>query len=182
MVWYLVYIWFTWYLVYISSVSFPQLMQLFYCITFFASCAYSSQFSDRFMPNSIFFSFLQVRPKTLIPDSLPLSPCRDQPSKQLPAVQKATVVSIKNPTPALPTANNTVSHVQMPSSQSHSVAESTAITSPLSSTGVAYAIISTHPSNAGSISTSATVSVVNENIKVQPLLISADSKVGKVDY
>ncbi|XP_066488646.1 PHD finger protein 21B [Tiliqua scincoides] len=119
----------------------------------------------------------QVRPKTLIPDSLPLSPCRDQPSKQLPAVQKATVVGIKNPTPALPTANNTVSHVQIPSSQSQSVAESTAITSSLSSAGVAYAIISTHPSNAGSISNSATVSVVNESIKVQPLLISTDSKV-----
>ncbi|KAJ6668441.1 hypothetical protein lerEdw1_011923 [Lerista edwardsae] len=115
----------------------------------------------------------QVRPKTLIPDSLPLSPCRNQPSKQLPAVQKATVVSIKNPTPALPTANNTVSHVQMP----NSVAESTAISSSLSSAGVAYAIISTHPSNATPISPSAAVSVVNESIKVQPLLISADSKV-----
>ncbi|XP_057282970.1 PHD finger protein 21B isoform X3 [Pezoporus wallicus] len=119
----------------------------------------------------------QVRPKTLIPDSLPISPCRDQPSKQPPTFQKATVVSIKNPSPALPTANNTVSHVQTPNSQSQSVTEPTAISSPLSSAGVAYAIISTSPSNATPISTSATVSVVNDSIKVQPLLISADSKV-----
>uniref|UniRef100_A0A8B9MPJ0 Uncharacterized protein n=1 Tax=Accipiter nisus TaxID=211598 RepID=A0A8B9MPJ0_9AVES len=116
-------------------------------------------------------------PKTLIPDSLPISPCRDQPSKQPPTFQKATVVSIKNPSPALPTANNTVSHVQTPNSQSQSVTESTAISSPLSSAGVAYAIISTSPNNATPISTSATVSVVNDSIKVQPLLISADSKV-----
>ncbi|XP_042703536.2 PHD finger protein 21B isoform X1 [Chrysemys picta bellii] len=119
----------------------------------------------------------QVRPKTLIPDSLPISPCRDQPSKQPPTFQKATVVSIKNPSPALPTANNTVSHVQTPNSQSQSVAESTSISSPLSSAGVAYAIISTSPNNATPISTNATVSVVNDSIKVQPLLISADSKV-----
>ncbi|XP_062838026.1 PHD finger protein 21B isoform X2 [Anolis carolinensis] len=118
----------------------------------------------------------QVRPKTLIPESLPISPCRDQLSKQPPTFQKATVVSIKNPTPALPTANNTVSHVQPPSSQSQSIAEPTALSSPLSSAGVAYAIISTAPSNAAPISNSAAVSVVNDNIKVQPLLISADSK------
>ncbi|XP_068807477.1 PHD finger protein 21B isoform X1 [Struthio camelus] len=119
----------------------------------------------------------QVRPKTLIPDSLPISPCRDQPSKQPPTFQKATVVSIKNPSPALPTANNTVSHVQTPNSQSQSVTESASISSPLSSAGVAYAIISTSPNNATPINTSSTVSVVNDSIKVQPLLISADSKV-----
>lgn len=43
---------------------------------------------------------------------------------------------------------------------------------------MAYAIISTSPNNATPISTSATVSVVNDSIKVQPLLISADNKVG----
>ncbi|NWT56219.1 PF21B protein, partial [Erythrocercus mccallii] len=120
----------------------------------------------------------QVRPKTLIPDSLPISPCRDQPSKQPPTFQKATIVSIKNPSPALPTANNTVSHVQTHGgSQAPSVTEPAALSSPLSGAGVAYAIISTSPSNAAPISTSATVSVVNDSIKVQPLLISADSKV-----
>ncbi|CAN8212733.1 unnamed protein product [Coccothraustes coccothraustes] len=119
----------------------------------------------------------QVRPKTLIPDSLPISPCRDQPSKQPPTFQKATIVSIKNPSPALPTANNTVSHGQTHSSQSQSVTEPAALSSPLSGAGVAYAIISTSPSNAAPISTSAAVSVVNDSIKVQPLLISADSKV-----
>ncbi|KFW77217.1 PHD finger protein 21B, partial [Manacus vitellinus] len=117
----------------------------------------------------------QVRPKTLIPDSLPISPCRDQPSKQPPTFQKATVVSIKNPSPALPTANNTVSHVQPPPSQPQSVSEP--LPSPLSGAGVAYAIISTSPSNAAPISSSAAVSVVSDSIKVQPLLISADSKV-----
>ncbi|XP_013909268.1 PREDICTED: PHD finger protein 21B-like [Thamnophis sirtalis] len=119
----------------------------------------------------------QVRPKTLIPDSLPISPCRDQPSKQPPTFQKATVVSIKNPAPALPTANNTVSHVQTSSNQSQSVAETAALSSSLNSAGVAYAIISTSPNNAMPINTSAAVSVVNDSIKVQPLLISADSKV-----
>ncbi|NWR03418.1 PF21B protein, partial [Paradoxornis webbianus] len=121
----------------------------------------------------------QVRPKTLIPDSLPISPCRDQPSKQPPTFQKATIVSIKNPSPALPTANNTVSHVQTQTggSQPPGVAEPAALSSPLSGAGVAYAIISTSPSNAAPLGTSAAVSVGNDGIKVQPLLISADSKV-----
>lgn len=88
------------------------------------------------------------------------------------------MVSVKNPSPALPTANNTVSHVPTPGSQPQALAEPTAITSPLSSAGVAYAIISTSPSNAAAITPSTTVPVVNDSIKVQPLLISADSKVG----
>lgn len=79
------------------------------------------------------------------------------------------MVSVKNPSPALPTANNTVSHVPTPSSQSQALTEPAALTSPLSSAGVAYAIISTAPSTA--------VSVVSDSIKVQPLLISADKKV-----
>ncbi|NXA53840.1 PF21B protein, partial [Nothocercus julius] len=119
----------------------------------------------------------QVRPKTLIPESLPISPCREQPSKQPPAFQKATVVSIKNPSPALPTANNTVGHVQAPNSQAQGAPEPAPISSALSGAGVAYAIISTSPSNAAPLGTSAAVSVVNDGIKVQPLLISADSKV-----
>ncbi|XP_063784973.1 PHD finger protein 21B isoform X2 [Pseudophryne corroboree] len=118
----------------------------------------------------------QVRPKTLIPDSLPISSCRDKPSKQPPTFQKATVVSIKNPSPALPTANNTtVTHLQASNRPTQSAAEP-AISTPLSSAGVAYAIVSTSSSNANPLSTS-TVSVVNDGIKVQPLLISADSKV-----
>ncbi|XP_069878814.1 PHD finger protein 21B isoform X1 [Dipodomys merriami] len=119
----------------------------------------------------------QVRPKTLIPDSLPITPGRDRPPKQPPTFQKATVVSIKNPSPALPTANNTVSHVPTPSSQPQALAEPTAITSPLSGAGVAYAIISTSPSNAAAITPSTAVPVASDSIKVQPLLISADSKV-----
>lgn len=119
----------------------------------------------------------QVRPKTLIPDSLPVTPGRDRPPKQPPTFQKATVVSIKNPSPALPTANNTVSHVPAPGSQPQALAEPAAIASPLSSAGVAYAIISTAPSNAA-IAPSTAVSVVSDSVKVQPLLISADKKVG----
>lgn len=119
----------------------------------------------------------QVRPKTLIPDSLPVTPGRDLPPKQPPTFQKATVVSIKNPSPALPTANNTVSHVPTPGSQPQALAEPAAITSSLSSAGVAYAIISTAPSNAAAIAPSTAVSVVSDSVKVQPLLISADNKV-----
>ncbi|XP_007939930.1 PHD finger protein 21B [Orycteropus afer afer] len=119
----------------------------------------------------------QVRPKTLIPDSLPVTPGRDRPPKQPPTFQKATVVSIKNPSPALPTANNTVSHVPAPSSQPQARAEPATVTSPLSSAGVAYAIISTSPSNAAAIAPSTAVSVVSDSVKVQPLLISADNKV-----
>ncbi|KAG8438610.1 hypothetical protein GDO86_004972 [Hymenochirus boettgeri] len=117
----------------------------------------------------------QVRPKTLIPGSLPISPCRNHPSKQPPTFQKATVVSIKNPSPALPTANNTMSHLQTVGPQLQSSVEPTISTS-LSGAGVAYAIISASPSNTTPISTSS-VSMVNDGIKVQPLLISADSKV-----
>lgn len=119
----------------------------------------------------------QVRPKTLIPDSLPVAPGRDRPPKQPPTFQKATAVSIKNPSPALPTANNTVSHVPTPSGQPQALAESAAVTSPLSSAGVAYAIISTAPSNAAALAPSTAVSVVSDSVKVQPLLISADKKV-----
>uniref|UniRef100_A0A2K5C191 PHD finger protein 21B n=1 Tax=Aotus nancymaae TaxID=37293 RepID=A0A2K5C191_AOTNA len=119
----------------------------------------------------------QVRPKTLIPDSLPVAPGRDRPPKQPPTFQKATVVSVKNPSPALPTANNTVSHVPAPGSQPQALAEPSALTSPLTSAGVAYAIISTSPSNATAMAPSTTVSVVSDSIKVQPLLISADNKV-----
>uniref|UniRef100_A0A2K6SWZ2 PHD finger protein 21B n=1 Tax=Saimiri boliviensis boliviensis TaxID=39432 RepID=A0A2K6SWZ2_SAIBB len=119
----------------------------------------------------------QVRPKTLIPDSLPVAPGRDRPPKQPPTFQKATVVSVKNPSPALPTANNTVSHVPAPGSQPQALAEPSALASPLTSAGVAYAIISTSPSNATAMAPSTAVSVVSDSIKVQPLLISADNKV-----
>ncbi|XP_077025256.1 PHD finger protein 21B isoform X1 [Tamandua tetradactyla] len=119
----------------------------------------------------------QVRPKTLIPDSLPVTPGRDRPLKQPPTFQKATVVSIKNPSPALPTANNTVSHVPAPGSQPQALAEPASLTSPLSSAGVAYAIISTSPSNATAIAPNTAVSMVSDSLRVQPLLISADNKV-----
>lgn len=87
------------------------------------------------------------------------------------------MVSIKNPSPALPTANNTVSHVPAPSSQPRALPEPTAVSSPLSGAGVAYAIISTAPSNAAAMAPSTAVSMVSDSVKVQPLLISADNKV-----
>uniref|UniRef100_A0A8C9DKG8 PHD finger protein 21B n=1 Tax=Prolemur simus TaxID=1328070 RepID=A0A8C9DKG8_PROSS len=119
----------------------------------------------------------QVRPKTLIPDSLPVTPGRDRPPKQPPTFQKATVVSIKNPSPALPTANNTVSPVPAPGSQPQALAEPAALASALSGAGVACAIVSTSPSNAAAMAPSTALSVVSDSIKVQPLLISADNKV-----
>ncbi|XP_033889631.1 PHD finger protein 21B-like isoform X2 [Acipenser ruthenus] len=115
----------------------------------------------------------QVRPKTLIPDSV--SPCREQPSSQPQPLQKATMVSIKNAGPALPTANNTVCHVQLPNGQSvaTSLSEPASVSPVLTTAGVAYAIISTSPGN----STGTAVSVISDAMKGQPLLISADSKV-----
>ncbi|MGH0159539.1 UNVERIFIED_CONTAM: hypothetical protein FKN15_069180 [Acipenser sinensis] len=115
----------------------------------------------------------QVRPKTLIPDSV--SPCREQPSNQPQPLQKATMVSIKNAGPALPTANNTVCHVQLPNGQSvaTSLSEPASVSPVLTTAGVAYAIISTSPGN----STGTAVSVISDAMKGQPLLISADSKV-----
>ncbi|XP_033883277.2 PHD finger protein 21B-like isoform X2 [Acipenser ruthenus] len=117
----------------------------------------------------------QVRPKTLIPDSVPVSPCREQSSSQPQPLQKATVVSIKNAGPALPTANNTVCHVQLPNDQSvaTSFSEPASVSPVLTTAGVAYAIISTSPGN----SNSTAVSVISDAMKGQPLLISADSKV-----
>ncbi|RXM34894.1 PHD finger protein 21B [Acipenser ruthenus] len=117
----------------------------------------------------------QVRPKTLIPDSVPVSPCREQSSSQPQPLQKATVVSIKNAGPALPTANNTVCHVQLPNDQSvaTSFSEPASVSPVLTTAGVAYAIISTSPGN----SNGTAVSVISDAMKGQPLLISADSKV-----
>ncbi|XP_048463589.1 PHD finger protein 21B [Rhincodon typus] len=115
----------------------------------------------------------QVRPKTLIPDSLSVTLCRDQTSSQPQSLQKATVVSIKNPSPALPTANNTVNHVQTPTGQTQHFADSPLVSTPISSAGVAFAIISASPNNGSSVSSS-TVSLTSDTISVQPLLLSTD--------
>eukprot|EP00062_Callorhinchus_milii_P009924 gi/632954248/ref/XP_007892860.1/ PREDICTED: PHD finger protein 21B isoform X2 [Callorhinchus milii] len=115
----------------------------------------------------------QVRPKTLIPDSLPVTLCRDQTSNQPHTLQKATVITIKNPSPALPTANNTVNHVQTPTGQSQNVAEPTSVSTPISSAGVAFAIISASPNHGNSVKSSA-VSLTSDTISVQPLLLSTD--------
>ncbi|KAI2665231.1 PHD finger protein 21B [Labeo rohita] len=117
----------------------------------------------------------QVRPKTLIPDSLPHSPCREQQSGQTLAVpQSMAVVSPKSQGASLPTANSTFSHKRLSNGQE----ESSSLPSPVPSTstasaspGVAYAIISAaSPAAHG-------VSGVTEAIKVQPLIFSPDSKV-----
>ncbi|XP_054997642.1 PHD finger protein 21B isoform X4 [Sorex araneus] len=115
----------------------------------------------------------QVRPKTLIPDSLPVAPGRERPPKQPPAFPKGTAVGVKNPSPALPTANSTAGHGGQP----RALAEPAAVGCPLSGAGVAYAIISSTPSNAGAVAPGSAVAVLRESIKVQPLLISSDSKV-----
>ncbi|XP_062914168.1 PHD finger protein 21B [Mobula hypostoma] len=115
----------------------------------------------------------QVRPKTLVPDSLSVTLCRDQTSSQPQSLQKSTIVSIKNPSPTLPTANNTVNHVQTSTSQTQNFAESPLVTTPISSAGVAFAIISASPNNGSSMSSS-TVSLTSDTISVQPLLLSTD--------
>ncbi|XP_048863333.1 PHD finger protein 21B-like isoform X2 [Brienomyrus brachyistius] len=111
----------------------------------------------------------QVRPKTMIPDSLPQSPCQEQQSSQPPSLQRATtVVSPKSrgPGPALPSANSTLSPVQLPNGQASP-------SPPTPGAGVAYAIISASPSG----TCGSSVSTVTEAVKVQPLLFSSDSKV-----
>uniref|UniRef100_A0A3B3QS78 PHD finger protein 21B-like n=1 Tax=Paramormyrops kingsleyae TaxID=1676925 RepID=A0A3B3QS78_9TELE len=118
----------------------------------------------------------QVRPKTLIPDSLPHSPWQEQLSSQPPSLQKApAVVSSKSqgPGPALPTANSTFSPAGRPNGKSAPASSpaSPTMSAGVSGAGVAYAIIAASPSH--STSSSAT----SEAVKVQPLLFSADNKV-----
>ncbi|KAJ8411350.1 hypothetical protein AAFF_G00173560 [Aldrovandia affinis] len=107
----------------------------------------------------------QVRPKTLIPDSLPHSPSQEQQQLQAgrpPSLQRITaVVSPRTQGPALPTANSTAAAPPPLQQLANGQAES-AVSASISSAGVAYAIISASPSEA---------------VKVQPLLLSADSKV-----
>ncbi|XP_059361527.1 PHD finger protein 21B-like isoform X2 [Carassius carassius] len=117
----------------------------------------------------------QVRPKTLIPDSLPYSPCREQQSGQTLAVlQSMAVVSPKSQGASLPTANSTFNHERLSNGQEES--SSLPLSAPNTSTasasqGVAYAIISAASPVAHG------VSGVTEAIKVQPLIFSPDSKV-----
>ncbi|TSK13195.1 PHD finger protein 21B [Bagarius yarrelli] len=111
----------------------------------------------------------QVRPKTLIPDSLPHSPCQEQQSSQPLSLTRGTsVVSPKSQ------GLGTFSPVRMTSHKGEVTpppipvpSVSTATASP----GVAYAIISaTSPSTNG-------VAAMGEAVKVQPLIFSPDSKV-----
>ncbi|GAA6072822.1 PHD finger protein 21B isoform X1 [Tachysurus ichikawai] len=111
----------------------------------------------------------QVRPKTLIPDSLPHSPCQEQQSSQPLSLARGTsVVSPKRQ------GLGTFSPERMSSSQGEITppplpvpSVSTATASP----GVAYAIISaTSPAANG-------VAAMSEAVKVQPLIFSPDSKV-----
>ncbi|XP_037394668.1 PHD finger protein 21B isoform X2 [Pygocentrus nattereri] len=110
----------------------------------------------------------QVRPKTLIPDSLPHSPCQEQQSGQPLSLPRGTaVVSPKSQGPALPIANSTFSPERMASGQGDSSPAGVSTASP----GVAYAIISSaSPAGNG-------VAAMSEAMKVQPLIFSPDSKV-----
>nr|XP_055047010.1 PHD finger protein 21B-like isoform X1 [Misgurnus anguillicaudatus] len=114
----------------------------------------------------------QVRPKTLIPDSLPHSPCREQQSGQTLAVSRGmAVVSPKSQGASLPTANSTFRHERLSNGQEESLSSPTPTPGASTSPGVAYAIISAaSPAAHG-------VSGVTEAIKVQPLILSPDSKV-----
>uniref|UniRef100_A0A3B4AW64 PHD-type domain-containing protein n=1 Tax=Periophthalmus magnuspinnatus TaxID=409849 RepID=A0A3B4AW64_9GOBI len=127
----------------------------------------------------------QVRPKTQIPDSLPHSgPCQElQPL----SLQKATAVvspRSQGPTlPTLPTANSTLSPDQQPERQGaaspprptvHCLTGALESSSPVqhasAGPGVAYAIIAASPAATNG------VSGVNEAVKVQPLIFSAENK------
>uniref|UniRef100_A0A3B5AYH6 PHD finger protein 21B n=1 Tax=Stegastes partitus TaxID=144197 RepID=A0A3B5AYH6_9TELE len=105
---------------------------------------------------------LQVRPKTQIPDSLPLSPCQEL---QPVGLQRAAVVSPKGPT--LPTANSTFSPDRQPNGQSDASPPPSGGPDLGSSTqhasagpGVAYAIIAASPAAGNG------VSAVSEAVKV----------------
>ncbi|XP_008298972.1 PHD finger protein 21B [Stegastes partitus] len=104
----------------------------------------------------------QVRPKTQIPDSLPLSPCQEL---QPVGLQRAAVVSPKGPT--LPTANSTFSPDRQPNGQSDASPPPSGGPDLGSSTqhasagpGVAYAIIAASPAAGNG------VSAVSEAVKV----------------
>lgn len=103
----------------------------------------------------------QVRPKTQIPDSLPLSPGPElQPSGQ----QRAALGSPKGPT--LPTANSTFSPDRQPGGRSDASPSSGGSDSTGSAQlasagpGVAYAIIAASPANGNG------VTAVSEAVKV----------------
>uniref|UniRef100_A0A3B5AX88 PHD finger protein 21B n=1 Tax=Stegastes partitus TaxID=144197 RepID=A0A3B5AX88_9TELE len=105
----------------------------------------------------------QVRPKTQIPDSLPLSPCQEL---QPVGLQRAAVVSPKGPT--LPTANSTFSPDRQPNGQSDASPPPSGGPDLGSSTqhasagpGVAYAIIAASPAAGNG------VSAVSEAVKVK---------------
>ncbi|KAA0721231.1 PHD finger protein 21B [Triplophysa tibetana] len=115
----------------------------------------------------------QVRPKTLIPDSLPHSPCREQQSGQTLALsQGMAVISPKSQGASLPTANSTFRNERLSNRQDESSSTQPAVAGvSTANTGVAYAIISAaSPGIHG-------VSGVTEAIKVQPMIFSPDSKV-----
>ncbi|XP_018611410.2 PHD finger protein 21B-like [Scleropages formosus] len=106
----------------------------------------------------------QVRPKTLIPDSLPHIPGQEQVSGKLTKLEKTpAAVSAKSQGSALPTTNNTTGPVELHNGQATSVsmAQPPAVSTAISGGGVAYAIIS----------------AASEAVKVQPLLFSTDNKV-----
>ncbi|XP_059182076.1 PHD finger protein 21B [Centropristis striata] len=123
----------------------------------------------------------QVRPKTQIPDSLPLSPCQDL--APLSVQRAAAVVSLKSHGPTLPTANSTFSPERQPNGQSdasppappHGPSGGPDAAGPVqhatAGPGVAYAIIAASPATGNG------VSAVSETVKVQPLIFSADNKV-----
>ncbi|XP_061523137.1 PHD finger protein 21B isoform X1 [Phycodurus eques] len=103
----------------------------------------------------------QVRPKTLIPDSLPHSPCPDPP-------QPRTTSALNHPGPTLPTPNCTLSpHRQPYDGGASSLAGEAGGPAQHASAGagVAYAIIAASPANGNGV---AAVSEAVEVIIIQP--------------
>ncbi|XP_061085803.1 PHD finger protein 21B [Conger conger] len=109
----------------------------------------------------------QVRPKSLIPDSLPRSPSQDPPSRP-PGLHRVTaVISPRSQGPAHPTPNCTARPLQ-PLANGQPEPGSASI----SSAGVAYAIIS-----ASSSTGPAPISVSPAPISVSPASVSEAVKV-----
>ncbi|XP_061618657.1 PHD finger protein 21B isoform X3 [Phyllopteryx taeniolatus] len=93
----------------------------------------------------------QVRPKTLIPDSLPHSPCPDPP-------QPRTTSALNHPGPTLPTPNCTLSPHRQPYDGAGEAGGPAQHAS--AGAGVAYAIIAASPANGNG------VAAVGEAVKV----------------
>lgn len=103
---------------------------------------------------------VQVRPKSLIPDSLPRSPCQEPPQAPQPRGSSALAG------PTLPTANGTLAPRRQPYDGAPAAPDSGGTARAASGgagagAGVAYAIIAASPARANG------VAAVSEAVKVR---------------